>query len=86
MVDVVADGLDRRTVERLRTLEGVRALRVISFEELRLTVDQAGLAIPLVLATLADSPGEVKQVREYRPNFDEVFVELMEQSDVQSVE
>jgi ABC-2 type transport system ATP-binding protein len=86
MVDVVADGLDRRLVERLRTLDGVRSLRVVSFEELRLTVDSASAAIPQVLATLADSTAEVKQVQEYRPNFDEVFVTLMEQSDVESVD
>jgi hypothetical protein len=83
---VVADGLDRRLVERLGTLVGVRSLRVVSFEELRLTVDSASAAIPLVLSTLADSPAEVKQVQEYRPNFDEVFVTLMEQSDVESVD
>ena len=86
MVDVVADGLDRRLAERLLALEGVRSLQVVSVDEVRLTVDQASVAIPRVLSALADSPAEVKQAQEYRPNFDEIFVQLMEQSDVESVD
>jgi ABC-2 type transport system ATP-binding protein len=85
-VDVVADGLDRRLVAALGALDGVRSVNRISYEQLRLTVDQASTVIPRVLATLAESTAEVQRVQEYRPNFDEVFVTLMEQSDVESVE
>jgi ABC-2 type transport system ATP-binding protein len=86
VVEVVADGLDRDVLETLRSLDFVQALRRVSYEEVHLTVDDAGAAIPRVLATLADRGVAVKQVEEYRPNFDEVFVRLVEQSDAQSVE
>ena len=78
LIDIVADRLDRPLVEKLERLSGVRASNVVSFEELRLTVDRAGAAIPRVLAVLAAEGVEVRHVQEHRPNFDEVFVRLME--------
>jgi ABC-2 type transport system ATP-binding protein len=86
VVEVIADGLDRRLVEQLRALEGVRGVRRVSYEELQLTVDQATAVIAPVLTVLTEGGAEVKQVQEARPNFDEVFVQLMEQSKVESVE
>ena len=86
LVEVVADGLRRDLVEALTTLEGVRGATRISYEQLNLIVDRADQVIPRVLALLNESDVEVKQVAESRPNFDEVFVRLMEQSDVASVE
>jgi ABC-2 type transport system ATP-binding protein len=86
VVEVIADGLDRRLVEQLRALEGVRGVRRLSYEELQLTVDQATAAISPILTVLTEGGAEVKQVQEARPNFDEVFVQLMEQSNVESVE
>jgi ABC-2 type transport system ATP-binding protein len=80
VVDVEADGLDRRRVQQLLALEGVQGARVLSYDHLQLTVDEAGPMIPRVLSSLQDGGVEVRQVQEYRPNFDEVFVKLMEDS------
>jgi ABC-2 type transport system ATP-binding protein len=80
VVDVEADGLDRRLVQQLLALEGVQGARVLSYDHLQLTVDEAGPMIPRVLSSLQDGGVEVRQVQEYRPNFDEVFVKLMEDS------
>ena len=85
-VDVVAEGIDRRLVAALRALDGVRRVEQLSYEQLRMTVAQRSVTIPQVLSTLGESGVEVKQVQEYRPSFDDVFVRLMEQSDVESVE
>lgn len=81
VVDVSADELTRAVVETLRRLDGVRAVRWLAFDQLRLTVDQAGLAIPAIMNALGQHGIEVEQVRESRPTFDEVFVKLMEQDD-----
>lgn len=78
VIDVVADGLDRRVVELLSRLDGVRDAQPLSFAALRLTVDEAGAAIPRVLGLLGAEGVAVRQVQEHRPNFDEVFVRLME--------
>ena len=86
IVEVVGDGLERSIVDSLGTLDGVEAIHRLSFEQLRLTVDEASIAIPRVLETLKARGVDVRQVQEYRPNFDEVFVQLMEQSGVESVE
>jgi ABC-2 type transport system ATP-binding protein len=79
IVEVMADGMGRSLVERLRVLEGVRSVRPLAYDQLRLIVDQAGVRIPEVLELLREADVEVRQVQEYRPNFDEVFVMLMEQ-------
>ncbi len=86
LVEVVADGLRADLVEALTALEGVHGVTRISYEQLNLIVDQADQVIPIILALLNESGVEVKQVAESRPNFDEVFVRLMEQSDVASIE
>jgi ABC-2 type transport system ATP-binding protein len=86
LVLVTADGLTRDLVGALTALEGVRGARRPSYEQLELIVERADRAIPRLLAALADSGAEVKQVTQTRPNFDEVFVRLMEQSGVESVE
>jgi len=86
IVEVVGDGLERSIVDSLGSLDGVEAIHRLSFEQLRLTVDEASIAIPRVLETLKARGVDVRQVQEYRPNFDEVFVRLMEQSSVESVE
>jgi ABC-2 type transport system ATP-binding protein len=85
-VDVVAEGIDRRLVAALQALDGVRRVEQLTYEQLRMTVAQGSVTIPRVLSTLGQSGVEVKQVQEYRPSFDDVFVRLMEQSDVESVE
>jgi ABC-2 type transport system ATP-binding protein len=79
IVEVTAEGLGRDLVERLAGLEGVRSVRRLAYDQLRLIVDQAGVRIPQVLEALRQANVEVQQVQEYRPNFDEVFVTLMEQ-------
>jgi ABC-2 type transport system ATP-binding protein len=82
IVEVMAEGLGRNLVEQLAGLEGVRSVRRLAYDQVRLMVDQAGVRIPQVLETLRQASVEVQQVQEYRPNFDEVFVTLMEQHEV----
>src|SRR5918911_2398958 len=86
IVNVVADSLDRRHVALLGELDGVRSVRPLSYEQLQVTIDHAADAIPRILETLNESGAGIKQVDEYRPDFDEVFVRLMEQANVQSAE
>jgi ABC-2 type transport system ATP-binding protein len=78
VIDVVAAGLDRQTLALLSNLEGVRDAHLLTFESLQLTVDRADTAIPRIIAQLSAAGVEVRQIRELRPNFDEVFVRLME--------
>jgi hypothetical protein len=71
----------------LAALPGVRGRpRWVSLDQLRLIVDDAASAIPEVISALSARGIAVQQIQEYHPSFDEVFVELMEQSDVEPVE
>jgi hypothetical protein len=45
--------------------------------DFQVTVDDAGVATPDVVAAIDDAGGEVAYAREYRPSFDEVFAELV---------
>jgi len=78
IVDVVAVGLSDAQVGAIEAVEGVRSVRRISADEVSVTVDEAGRATPLIVAALHGAGATVVDVSEYRPNFDEVFVRLME--------
>jgi ABC-2 type transport system ATP-binding protein len=78
IVNVAASGLTRAAVAELERLPGVRRVRALGPDELSVTVESAGTATPQILATLQGAGATVANVSEYRPNFDEVFVRLME--------
>jgi ABC-2 type transport system ATP-binding protein len=78
IVNVTASGLTRAAVAELERLPGVRRVRILGPDELSVTVESAGAATPQLLATLQRAGATVANVSEYRPNFDEVFVRLME--------
>jgi ABC-2 type transport system ATP-binding protein len=62
----------------LSTLPLVRETRQLGPRHVRVAVDDAGLAIPDVVAAIEGQGGEVTSAREERPSFDEVFARLVE--------
>lgn len=58
-------------------LEGVREVRPVSRTEARVYVKEAAPAIPMLLDALSANNCSVSRIEEYRPSFDEVFIELM---------
>jgi ABC-2 type transport system ATP-binding protein len=77
IVEVVTDGLRDGLAERLGRLAGVRAVRQLSYQQLELTVERAGEAIPPVLTMLGADGVAVRSIQERRPSFEEVFVRLV---------
>jgi ABC-2 type transport system ATP-binding protein len=73
-----APGLGRRHVELITAVPGVHAVRAVGPDEVRITVASAGTATPQITSALQGAGLEVANLGEYRPNFDEVFVKLME--------
>ena len=47
---------------------------------LRVTVDDASVALPEVVEAITESGGDVTAAREVRPSFDEVFAVLVERA------
>jgi ABC-2 type transport system ATP-binding protein len=78
IVNVVATALTREQVAAIEAVDGVRSVRRVSVDEVSVTVDEAGTATPAIMAALQTAGATVVNVSEYRPNFDEVFVRLME--------
>ena len=62
----------------LRDLPATRDVRQRGPRRLRVTVDDAGTALPDVVAAVEGHGGEVSNAREERPSFDEVFARLVE--------
>ncbi|MEA2574880.1 MAG: type transport system ATP-binding protein [Chloroflexia bacterium] len=79
IVDVGVNGLTVSTVQALEELPIVKYVQPVSRNEVRVGVGEAGPAIPAILEVISAQNCEVRRVEEYRPNFDEVFIRLMEQ-------
>jgi ABC-2 type transport system ATP-binding protein len=78
VVHVVAEGLTRAHEAAIEAVEGVHGVKRLSPDEVLVTVDEAGTAVPQIVAALQSAGATITTVSEQRPNFDEVFVRLME--------
>jgi ABC-2 type transport system ATP-binding protein len=65
----------------LESVPGVRAVHALSARTLRVTTDEAGVAIPRLLQELQSVGVDVVSSSEYRPSFDEVFATLVARAD-----
>lgn len=81
MIDVGVDALPQSTVQALEDLPFVTDVRPLSKNEARVIVNDSGAAVPEILDLLTTLNCDVKRVEEYKPNFDEVFIRLMEQDE-----
>ena len=78
-----AAGLTRQHLDVVARQPGVAEVVPVGPDEIRITVDDAGQATPRILAALERDGLSAQNLSEYRPNFDEVFVRLMEQQDAE---
>jgi len=67
-------------VDALHDIEGVRAVRQLGLRSMRVVVDDAGTAMPLIVNVIGDGGATVVSSREWRPTYDEIFAELVEQT------
>ena len=67
-------------VDALHSVEGVRAVRQLGLRTMRVVVDDAGRAMPLILNVIGEAGATVTSSREWRPTYDEIFAELVEQT------
>ena len=77
IVDIESTELSPSAIMTLMQLPVVRHVRPVSRSEARVYVAEAGPAIPVIMDTLSASGCAVNRIEEYRPSFDEVFIELM---------
>ncbi len=80
--DVVDIVVERQALDHARTVssvEGVVGAEMPHDESVRVTVENAQVAIPMLIEELEESGATVRSVSQYQPTFDEVFIRLIEQ-------
>ena len=83
IVDIQASDLTPEAVMQLARLPIVREVRPISRTEVRAYVNEAGPAIPVLMERLKADACNVTRIEEYRPSFDDVFIELMKRDEAE---
>ncbi|HEY7355134.1 MAG TPA: ABC transporter ATP-binding protein [Ktedonobacterales bacterium] len=76
VLEVRSGDLTARSARALDRLPMVREVEQLGLDSLRVVVEEARSAIPLVIAELAQHKVTVESISERRPSFDEVFLRL----------
>jgi ABC-2 type transport system ATP-binding protein len=79
MVDIVTRGISQANIQGLRQLSAVTGVsyNLQDANQIRVNVLDASQSIPLLVETLGAGDCEIVSIEEYKPSFDEIFVELM---------
>jgi ABC-2 type transport system ATP-binding protein len=81
VVDIESDAFNPGAIFSLSQLPFVEHVRPVSRREVRVHVQEAGAALPLLMDAMNDNECPVQRIEEYRPSFDEVFIELMKRDE-----
>lgn len=79
-LDVSAGGLTETDLAALRELDGVLDVSTTEPNRYRFLLRNAGSMVTQILNAVQERGGTVHSAEEWRPNFDEVFVMLLERS------
>jgi hypothetical protein len=77
IIDVMSNDFTPAVVYNLSQLPVVREVRPQSRSAVRVYVEDAGSAMPLLIEAMNDNKCSISSIVEYKPSFDEVFIELM---------
>ena len=86
VVDFTSNDLTAAALMSLMNLDVVREVRPVSRTEARVYVKEAAQAMPMLLDALSANNCTVNRIEEFRPSFDEVFIELMKRDAAQNGE
>jgi ABC-2 type transport system ATP-binding protein len=83
MIEVRSPQIGHATRPLFERVPGVRSIDTSAPGRARLVVDDAPTAMPAIVELLRRENLEVEGIEQYRPNFDEVFVRLLQNSQAQ---
>jgi ABC-2 type transport system ATP-binding protein len=86
IVDITSDDLTPEAVHMLAQLPIVHHLQTRNSNELRAYVTEASQAIPALIEALTTAGCSVSSVEEYKPSFDEIFIDIMKREDAKDAE
>jgi ABC-2 type transport system ATP-binding protein len=78
VVTVAGPNLDRHAVTAIREVDGVQKVSWDGQDRLKVIVEDAGAAMPVLVEALRQADVDVDEVSEQHASFDDVFVQLME--------
>ena len=81
IIEVRSPQIGHATRPVFSRLEGIRSIDTSVPGQARLVVEDSSPAIPAVMDLLRGAGIELEGIEPYRPNFDEVFVKLMQQEE-----
>jgi ABC-2 type transport system ATP-binding protein len=77
VVDITSNDLTAAAVYNLSSLPAVREVRPRSRNEVRVYVEDAASTTPQLMEAMSANNCTISSISEYKPSFDEVFIELM---------
>jgi ABC-2 type transport system ATP-binding protein len=86
IVDITSDNLTPEGVHMLAQLPIVHHLQTRNRNELRAYVVEASQAIPALIEVLTTAGCNVSSVEEYKPSFDEIFIDIMKREDAKDAD
>jgi ABC-2 type transport system ATP-binding protein len=86
VINLSLEFVSPQAVEIIRRVPGVTYVQFLNTQDLKLTVKDGGETVPYIIAALQDANIPVKTIEQYRPDFEEVFVRLMEQDEAEDEE
>jgi ABC-2 type transport system ATP-binding protein len=78
IINLKLDEVTAQTLRLLRSIPGIKNILTISPEKLRLIVEDTGPVLKEVVSSFQQNDLEIQNIEPYRPDFEEVFVRLLE--------
>jgi ABC-2 type transport system ATP-binding protein len=78
LINLTLEEVTSQTIQILRRTPGLLRLQTISTENMRLTVENTSDALEHIITNFNQAHINLVNIEPYRPSFEEVFVELME--------
>lgn len=86
IVNLSLEFVSPQAIEIIRRVPGVTYVQFLNTQDLKLTVNEGGETVPYIISALQEANIPVKSIEQYRPDFEEVFVRLMEQDEIEDDE
>ncbi|MBN9388792.1 MAG: ABC transporter ATP-binding protein [Chloroflexi bacterium] len=86
IINLSLEFVSPQAIEIIRRVPGVTYVQFLNTQDLKLTVQDGSETLPFIITALQDANIPVKTIEQYRPDFEEVFVRLMEQDEAEDDE
>ncbi len=86
IVNLSLEFVSPQAIEIIRRVPGVTYVQFLNTQDLKLTVNEGAETVPYIISALQEGNIPVKTIEQYRPDFEEVFVRLMEQDEAEDDE